>query len=85
MPCGLSGFEPHETWFRTSKQSVEVNGWRNCSCTLRKAGCSPFQLLQIVHVQELQWANSDSEDDDDDDDSEDLCGPQTIQSDHSGF
>ena len=51
----------------------------------RLAGCSQFQLLQIVHVQELQWANSDSEDDDDDDDSEDLCGPQTIQSDHSGF
>ena len=56
------------------------------SCTLRKAGCSQFQLLQILHVQELQWANSrceplslilvDDDDDDDDDFSKDCTSTQ---------
>ena len=57
------------------------------SCTLRKAGCSQFQLLQIVHVQGLQWANSRCEPlslilvDDDDDDGE-AYGYDTL-SDHA--
>ena len=51
---------------------------RNCNGQIRDARdhllhliCEPLSLILV--------------DDDDDDDSEDLCGPQTIQSDHSGF
>ena len=52
---------------------------RNCNGQIRDARdhllhliCEPLSLILV-------------DDDDDDDDSEDLCGPQTIQSDHSGF